>query len=253
MTIAVAPDTEALLAAAAPVSAALPVAGGLQPRPVDSGTALGPDPAAAGWVSVRQALTLGRTLVLAVAAPLAESGDVSLPEVIAAVAGSLGVDTEGTAEVVPAAESLAGVETGTTVSAIALGSDDLDMGLLVLISPEGVSAPAGPPSAPPLPSMQALAAELPMAGITGSARIDLLHAVDMEVTCELGRSRMTVRELLALRPGAVVELDRAAGSPVDLLINGTLFARGEVVVIDEEYGVRVTEIVGPDQAGADAA
>ncbi|WP_067479285.1 flagellar motor switch protein FliN [Actinomadura hibisca] len=78
-----------------------------------------------------------------------------------------------------------------------------------------------------------------------AARFDLLHEVEMEVTAELGRTRMTVRELLSLAPGAVVELDRAAGSPADLLVNGRLIARGEVVVIDENFGIRVTEIVSP--------
>ena len=66
------------------------------------------------------------------------------------------------------------------------------------------------------------------------------------MTAELGRTRMTVRELLSLSPGAVVELDRLAGSPSDLLVNGTLIARGEVVVVDEEFGIRITEIVGAD-------
>ena len=66
----------------------------------------------------------------------------------------------------------------------------------------------------------------------------------MGVTAELGRRRMTVRDLLSLTPGAVIELDRAAGSPVDVLVNGTLVARGEVVVIDEEFGVRISEIIG---------
>jgi flagellar motor switch protein FliN/FliY len=74
--------------------------------------------------------------------------------------------------------------------------------------------------------------------------LELLHNVEMSVTAELGRTRMTVRELLSLSPGSVVELDRAAGSPVDVLVNGTLVARGEVVVIDEEFGIRISEIVG---------
>lgn len=74
--------------------------------------------------------------------------------------------------------------------------------------------------------------------------LELLHSVEMSVTAELGRTRMTVRDLLALAPGSVVELDRAAGSPVDVLVNGTLVARGEVVVIDEEFGIRISEIVG---------
>jgi len=75
--------------------------------------------------------------------------------------------------------------------------------------------------------------------------LDLLHDVEMEVSAELGRTRMSVRELLSLTPGAVVELDRAAGSPADLLVNGRLIARGEVVVIDENFGLRITEIVVP--------
>jgi len=75
--------------------------------------------------------------------------------------------------------------------------------------------------------------------------LDMLHDVEMEVSAELGRTRMSVRELLSLNPGAIVELDRAAGSPADLLVNGRLIARGEVVVIDENFGIRITEIVAP--------
>jgi len=78
--------------------------------------------------------------------------------------------------------------------------------------------------------------------------MEMLHGVIMDVTVELGRARMSVRELLALSPGTVLELDRAAGSPADLLVNGRLIARGEVVVIDEDFGLRVTEIV--DDAAA---
>jgi flagellar motor switch protein FliN/FliY len=77
------------------------------------------------------------------------------------------------------------------------------------------------------------------------AGLDLLHDVEMDVAAELGRTRMSVRELLSLAPGAVVELDRAAGNPADLLVNGRLIARGEVVVIDENFGIRLTEIVSP--------
>jgi flagellar motor switch protein FliN/FliY len=73
--------------------------------------------------------------------------------------------------------------------------------------------------------------------------LDLLHGVEMEVTAELGRTRMTVRELLSLSTGAVIELDRTAGAPADLLVNGRLIARGEVVVIDENFGIRITELV----------
>ena len=83
----------------------------------------------------------------------------------------------------------------------------------------------------------------------GRRGLELLHGVEMEVTVELGRTRMAVRELLALSPGAVLALDRAAGSPADLLVNGRLIARGEVVVVDEDFGLRVTEILDQSAVG----
>lgn len=75
--------------------------------------------------------------------------------------------------------------------------------------------------------------------------LSLLRDVEMTLSVEIGRARMTVRELLSLTPGTVVELDRAAGAPADLLVNGRLIARGEVVVVDEDFGLRITEIVQP--------
>ena len=83
------------------------------------------------------------------------------------------------------------------------------------------------------------------AGLRGGP-IELLHEVEMGVTVELGRTRMLVRDILDLSPGSVIELDRAAGAPIDVLVNGTLIARGEVVVIDEEFGIRITEVIGYD-------
>ncbi len=85
---------------------------------------------------------------------------------------------------------------------------------------------------------------------SGIATPKVLADVEMGVTAELGRCHMTVRELLSLTPGAVIDLDRAAGAPVDVLVNGTLIARGEVVVIDEEFGIRISEILSN---GASAA
>ncbi|AXV05861.1 Flagellar motor switch protein FliN [Euzebya pacifica] len=78
----------------------------------------------------------------------------------------------------------------------------------------------------------------------GQSSMSLLGDVEMGVTAELGRTQLTVRDVLNLTPGSIVELDRAAGSPVDVVVNGTLIARGEVVVIDEEFGIRITEILG---------
>ena len=83
------------------------------------------------------------------------------------------------------------------------------------------------------------------AGTALRSGLDLLHDVEMELSAELGRTRMSIRELLSLTPGAIIELDRAAGSAADLLVNGRLIARGEVVVVDENFGIRITEIVTP--------
>ena len=71
----------------------------------------------------------------------------------------------------------------------------------------------------------------------------MLYDVEMTLTAEIGRTRLPVRQVLELAPGAVLELDRTAGSPADVMVNGRLIARGEVVVVDEAYGIRVTEIV----------
>ncbi|GAB6986954.1 flagellar motor switch protein FliN [Nocardioides pyridinolyticus] len=111
-----------------------------------------------------------------------------------------------------------------------------------------VTAPAGSQPHPVAEVTPAVAAA-PSRGGDLPRGIELLHGVDMEVTVEIGRTRMTVRELLDLAPGAVLELDRAAGSPADLLVNGRLIARGEVVVIDEDFGLRITEIAVDAAAG----
>lgn len=111
--------------------------------------------------------------------------------------------------------------------------------VVLTVSPGGVPA-AGPATAPTGP-----ATAVTSSGVRG---VELLHGVAMEVTVELGRTRLSVRELLALCPGDVLELDRAAGSPADLLVNGRLIARGEVVVVDEDFALRVTEIVAQPRA-----
>lgn len=79
------------------------------------------------------------------------------------------------------------------------------------------------------------------------ANIDILMDVSLKVSVELGRATLTVRDTLNLSPGHVVELDKLAGDPVDVLVNGRLIARGEVVVVDDQFGVRITEIVSPRQ------
>lgn len=81
-----------------------------------------------------------------------------------------------------------------------------------------------------------------------------LSEVPLELSVEIGRTDMTVGETLDLRAGSIVTLDRLAGEPVDLLVNGTPIARGEVVVVDEQFGLRVTEILeGDSSAGGEAS
>ena len=75
------------------------------------------------------------------------------------------------------------------------------------------------------------------------AELDRLRDVPVDLAVEIGRTTMTIGETLALGPGSIITLNRLAGEPVDLLVNGKPIARGEVVVIDEEFGLRITEVV----------
>lgn len=77
--------------------------------------------------------------------------------------------------------------------------------------------------------------------------LELLFDVTLPLVVELGRTRLSVREILDLGPGSIIELDKLAGEPVDLYVNDVLFARGEVVVIEENFGIRITEIVSPEE------
>ncbi len=76
-------------------------------------------------------------------------------------------------------------------------------------------------------------------------RLELLLDVPLDLSVELGRTRMTIQDLLGLGPGSVVELDKIAGEPLDILVNGRLVARGEAVVVNDKFGVRITDIVSP--------
>ena len=179
----------------------------------------------------------------------------------------------------PAMDAAAAVLGGTAAAARTVGLDLVvsDLGddftvvpligagiaASVLIQDQLLTDASAAPVAPAAPTVEAVApAEMPVLAPTAAAPdaaatvtplprrgLEMLHGVDMEVTVELGRTRMTVRDLLALTPGAVLELDRAAGSPADLLVNGRLIARGEVVVVDEDFGLRVTEIIDDSVVG----
>ncbi len=78
------------------------------------------------------------------------------------------------------------------------------------------------------------------------SNIDLLLDVSLRVTVELGRTRMKLAQILELQHGSVVELDRLAGDPVDIFVNDRMVAHGEVVVVDDKFGVRITEMLSPN-------
>ena len=95
-----------------------------------------------------------------------------------------------------------------------------------------------------LEQLPAGAGEQAPAGLNAVGDLRRLSAVPVDLSVEMGRTRMTVGETLELRQGSIITLNRMAGEPVDLLVNGTAIARGEVVVIDEQFGLRVTEVLG---------
>jgi len=87
------------------------------------------------------------------------------------------------------------------------------------------------------------AAERPMANVN----LDMILDVSVTVSIEVGRARMSINDLLKLSQGAIIELDRMAGEPLDVLVNGTLVARGEIVVVKEKFGIMLTEVVSPEE------
>ena len=248
---------EALAAAAGAACEALPAAVEWSGQTVD-----GPAPTAPGAGAQAVAATLpglGR-LVLAVAAPLAQEVQVGPPPAedlldglraaLTAAAGAFGVAASALVDygVVDVARLAPGA--GEEAHGLLLIDGDTHRATLSFVAPSTVAAAAAAGVADhefaPLPAPTG-------SGRTGSAArntlggpIELLHDVEMGVTVELGRTRMLVRDILDLSPGSVIELDRAAGAPIDVLVNGTLIARGEVVVIDEEFGIRITEVIGYD-------
>ena len=125
-------------------------------------------------------------------------------------------------------------------------ADGLDQAALEELLLE--EAPAAHMTGDPLIEEIELEQLLPFDGDPSSdTDIGLLLEVPLSISVELGRTSLTIRELLALGQGSILQLDRHAGEPVDVLVNGKRLARGEVVVIDEDFGIRVTEVVAPEE------
>lgn len=265
MTQTVSPSDTARIAAEATL-ATLPIADQL-----DIGTPIA-DPAALAFdgVAVTARFTGGRSgeVLIAVERSVADAltnsaiGGLDITAALhpslEAAANTVGTVVLGPGQVLDVHPALDALLTKANVAIVPLSFEGVVravVGLAVTETPT-VSAIA---SAPSYPTAEELRAENGSASTATTAAqprtspvrqgLDLLRDVQMEVTAQIGGTRMTVNELLGLVDGAVVELDRAAGAPADLLVNGHLIARGEVVVIDENFGLRITEIVVDDEAG----
>ncbi len=150
-------------------------------------------------------------------------------------------------EALPADPGITGMAAHIVKFAIGTGAGAPVLVHWIVEASLGALTSAGEPVTPAGEGPSVAPATLPEFGasVAGGNQRDLylLADVPMNVTVELGRAVMQVRDLLSLQEGSIVELDRAAGAVVDVLVNGTLVARGDVVVVDDELGVRITEIV----------
>ena len=102
-------------------------------------------------------------------------------------------------------------------------------------------------SAAPQPAGKSVFQPLANQGNGIGSDIDLIMDVPVQLTVELGRTRLTIKNLLQLGQGSVVELDNLAGEPMDIYVNGYLIAQGEVVVVEDRYGIRLTDIITPSE------
>ena len=121
----------------------------------------------------------------------------------------------------------------------------MPMGGMQMGMPQQMGMPMGGMAMQTPPNVQTLQFQnfAPSQGAGEQGNISLIMDVFMEMTVELGRTKKTIKEILGLGEGTIIELDKLAGEPVDILVNHKPIAKGEVVVIDENFGVRVTEIL----------
>ncbi|MHA6494535.1 flagellar motor switch protein FliN [Pseudomonas borbori] len=120
------------------------------------------------------------------------------------------------------------------------GQDDID----AMLAAGGVTAPAAPRA--PMEEFGSVAkANLPV-NLEGP-NLDVILDIPVSISMEVGNTNITIRNLLQLNQGSVIELDRLAGEPLDVLVNGTLIAHGEVVVVNEKFGIRLTDVISPSE------
>nr|WP_297429648.1 flagellar motor switch protein FliN [uncultured Actinotalea sp.] len=243
--------------AAAELSAMLP-----SPVPLRVAEVVATGPAA-------DAVAVRASFVGAVSAELVLVADQAVADALAGAAATGGAPLSLADALRPALEAAAsvlgaGVLDAATAGPVGSVFDDDDLAAVGLVDSAdiprawfGLRVRQSPEA---IPHQRAQSVTTGMAGTAGMAggaalptqlpadthTLRLLHDVEMTLTAEIGRTRLPVRQVLELVPGTVLELDRAAGAPADVMVNGRLVARGEVVVVDEEYGIRITEIVGSE-------
>lgn len=110
---------------------------------------------------------------------------------------------------------------------------------------QAVSEPAGQPAAQPANIFPSFGDAHANPGMMNE--LDMILDIPVQITVELGRTKITIKNLLQLAHGSVVELDAMAGEPMDVLVNGTLIAQGEVVVVNDKFGIRLTDIITPSE------
>lgn len=233
-------DVETAQAAAAAFATALP-----SPVPlevVDAATAGMPDPDAAsvrvGFVGATSAdlvAVAGEAVAQAIAGAVGLSLADAVRPALEAAGATLGAGVLDEAVEAPVADALATQDVRTYALVDSVGTAVAWFGIRIR-----AAVPEMPAQRSTSPA-EAGGAAAPRRSESYGMR--LLHDVEMTLTAEIGRTRLPVRQVLDLVPGTILELDRAAGSPADVMVNGRLVARGEVVVVDEDYGIRITEIV----------
>ena len=125
-----------------------------------------------------------------------------------------------------------------------ISEDDWAAAMAEQAGAEAASAPT-PAAAQPANIFPNFGADPAKAGIMGE--LDIIMDIPVQISVELGRTKLSIRNLLQLAHGSVVELDALAGEPMNVLVNGTLIAQGEVVVVNDKFGIRLTDIITPNE------
>lgn len=235
-------------AAAGTLASALPTSTPMTPgNPTHDSSSVPMEAAAVTVVSTMEGGLPGTLMIMLAQGPSGEVGTTA--ELAQALAPGLAEFGQSLGVTMGPPTLASGTPTVDAHVAVPLMMNGIAVGGVLLYleqAPEPVEAASAADPAPAADAAMQAARESTVGNagrVLNVSRIDVLSNVEMEITIEVGRTRLPIGELLALTPGQVLELDRAAGAPSDMYVNGTLLAHGEIVVVDEMFGFRVTEIV----------